>query len=45
VPWPSGSPPTPTLRTISTPGVSAGTMNMLMPWYALTSGFVTTITM
>jgi hypothetical protein len=30
---------------ISTPGVSAGTMNMDMPLYALTSGFVTAMTM
>ena len=28
-----------------TPGVSVGTRNIDMPWYALTSGFVTTITM
>ena len=27
-----------------TPGVSVGTRNIDMPWYALTSGFVTTIT-
>ena len=28
-----------------TPGVSVGTRNIDMPWYALTSGFVTAITM
>ena len=27
-----------------TPGVSVGTRNIDMPWYALTSGLVTTIT-
>ena len=29
----------PMLRTMSMPGVPAGTRNMDMPWYALTSGF------
>ena len=28
-----------------TPGVSVGTRNIDMPWYALTSGLVTTMTM
>ena len=32
------------LRTMFTPGVSVGTRNIDMPWYALTSGFVTTMT-
>src|SRR5437764_13863665 len=43
--WPRVSPMRPTLRTMFTPGVSVGTRNIDMPWYALTSGFVTTITM
>ena len=36
--------PTPTLRTMFTPGVSVGTISMLMPSYGLTSGSVTAIT-
>ena len=32
------------MRTIRTPGVSVGSRNIDMPWYALTSGLVTTIT-
>ncbi len=32
------------LRSIFTPGVSVGTRNIDMPWYALTSGSVTTMT-
>ena len=32
MPSPSGSVPIPTLRTMFTPGVSAGTMNIDMPW-------------
>src|SRR5205823_12294950 len=43
--WPRVSPMRPTLRTMLTPGVSVGTRNIDMPWYALTSGFVTTMTM
>src|SRR6185503_8885882 len=39
-----GSPARPTLRTMLTPGVSVGTRNIDMPWYALTSGLVTTMT-
>ena len=35
----------PTLRTMLTPGVSVGTRNIDMPWYALTSGSVTAMTM
>ena len=35
----------PMLRTMSTPGVSVGTRNIDIPWYALTSGSVTAITM
>ena len=34
----------PTLRTMFTPGVSVGTRNIDMPWYALTSGLVTAMT-
>src|SRR5688572_11925822 len=33
------------LRTMFTPGVSVGTRNIDMPWYALTSGSVTAMTM
>jgi hypothetical protein len=44
-PSPRGSPKSPRLRSIVTPGVSVGTRNMDMPWYALTSGFDTAITM
>ena len=40
-----GSPHSPTLRTMFTPGVSVGTRNIDMPLYGLTSGFVTTMTM
>src|SRR3954471_20745959 len=43
--WPRGSPISPTLRTMFTPGVSVGTRNIDIPWYALTSGLVTTMTM
>ena len=45
--WPSPkcSPISPMLRTISTPGVSVGTRNIDIPWYALTSGSVTAMTM
>src|SRR5690606_17351184 len=39
-----GSPQRPTLRTISTPGVSVGTRNIDMPLYGLTSGLVTAMT-
>ncbi len=39
------SPQSPTLRSILMPGVSLGTRNIDMPWYALTSGSVTAITM
>ena len=39
------SDPSPTLRTISIPGVSAGTRNIDMPLYGLTDGSVTAITM
>ena len=39
------SPISPMLRTISTPGVSVGTRNIDIPWYALTSGSVTAMTM
>src|SRR3954466_5479064 len=39
-----GSPASPTLRTMLTPGVSVGTRNIDMPWYAETSGLVTTMT-
>ena len=35
----------PMWRSTSTPGVSVGTRNIDMPWYALTSGSVTAITM
>ena len=35
----------PTWRTTSSPGVSVGTRNIDMPWYALTSGSVTAMTM
>src|SRR5438445_429896 len=42
--WPRASPMSPTLRTMLTPGVSVGTRNIDMPWYALTSGLVTTMT-
>ncbi len=41
----SGSPNSPMLRSMVTPGVSVGTRNIDMPWYALTSGLVTTMTM
>ncbi|CAB5005975.1 unannotated protein [freshwater metagenome] len=34
-----------TSRTMFTPGVAFGTMIMELPWYACTSGLVTTITM
>src|ERR1700684_3980827 len=44
-PSPSGSDPSPTLRTISIPGRSDGTMNIAMPRYGDTSGLVTAITM
>ena len=37
--------PMPTLRMMCTPGVSAGTMNIDMPSYALISGLVTAMTM
>src|SRR3954469_8325700 len=40
-----GSPHSPTLRSIFTPGVSVGTRNIDMPLYGLTSGLVTAITM
>src|SRR5262247_1783504 len=43
-PSPIGSPNSPTLRTIFTPGVSLGTRNIDMPRYGLTSGFVTAMT-
>ena len=45
--WPSpgGSPPSPMLRSMMTPGVSVGTRNIDMPRYGLTSGLVTTMTM
>ena len=38
------SPPRPTLRMISMPGVSVGTRNIDVPWYTGTSGSVTAIT-
>src|SRR3954463_14013928 len=40
-----GSPCSPTLRTMLTPGVSVGTRNIDMPLYGLTSVFVTAMTM
>src|SRR5437763_5720351 len=43
--WPRVSPMRPTLRTMFTPGVSVGTRNIDIPWYGLTSGFVTAMTM
>src|SRR5213595_1474695 len=43
-PSPSRSPPRPTLRTMLMPGVSAGTRNIDMPLYGLTSGLVTAMT-
>ena len=39
-----GSPPTATFRTMFTPGVSVGTISIDMPWYGLTSGSLTAIT-
>src|SRR5688572_9020420 len=41
----SGSPQSPTLRTMFTPGVSVGTRNIDIPLYGLTSVFVTAMTM
>src|SRR5437868_962425 len=43
-PWLSASPQSPTLRSRLMPGVSLGTRNIDMPLYALTSGFVTHMT-
>src|SRR5437763_16831919 len=40
----SRSPPNPTLRTILMPGVSAGTRNIDIPLYGVTSGLVTAMT-
>ena len=40
-----GSPMVGMSRTMSTPGVSTGTMNIELPWYGWTSGLVTAMTM